>query len=155
MSSNTVKVYTAKMINAGKQIINTSKGNSLIQPIRFALSGSLATASHWLVMALMVNSGTLPAIATAVGAFIGAIVNYILQRNVTFQSNVAHRSALLRYVAICTLTWFLNLAFFLIFYQVFQLSLIVAQGITTLAIALMSYFLYKRIVFNEHQSQSI
>ncbi len=143
------------MIRAGKQIINTPKVNSFIQPMRFALSGGLATASHWLVMALMINVGTLPATATAVGAFIGAVVNYILQRNVTFKSNAAHRSTLRRYFAVCTLLWVANLLFFSIFHHAILLSAMYAQGITTLVVALMSYFLYKRIVFNDHQSQSI
>ena len=141
------------MIRAGKQIINTPKGNSFIRPIRFAFSGGLATASHWLVMALMINAGTLPAIATAVGAFIGAVVNYILQRNVTFQSNAAHRSTLRRYIAVCTLTWLANLLFFFFFHHITLLSAMYAQGITTFVVALMSYFLYKRVVFND-QSQS-
>ena len=143
------------MIGAGKQIINTSKGGSSLQAIRFAFSGGLATASHWLVMAIMIKVGTIPAIATAVGAFIGAVVNYILQRNVTFQSNAAHRSTLRRYIAVCTLTWIANLLFFSVFHHTILLSAMYAQGITTFVVALMSYFLYKRIVFNDHPSQSV
>lgn len=123
--------------------------------LRFSLAGGLATASHWLVMALMINAGAVPATATAIGAFIGAIINYILQRHVTFQSNVAHHFALLRYLGVCTLTWFVNLIFFLVLHRIVLLSPLYAQGITTLTVALMSYFLYKRIVFNDCQSEPV
>jgi len=103
----------------------------------------------------MVNAGRLPAIATAVGAFIGAIVNYILQCEVIFYSNANHRSVLLRYIAVCTLMWFANLILFLILHRIVLLSPMYAQGITTLLVALMSYFLCKRIVFNDCQSQPV
>lgn len=126
-----------------------------LRPLRFALSGGLATAAHWLIMALMINMSISPTLATAVGAFIGAVVNYILQRNVTFQSNATHRSVLLRYLGVCTLAWSANLLLFSVFHHTILLSAMYAQAITTLIVALMSYFLYKRMVFNDHLSQSI
>ncbi|NOY72953.1 MAG: GtrA family protein [Gammaproteobacteria bacterium] len=127
----------------------------LLQLIRFALSGGLATASHWFVMVLLINTGTTSVTATAVGAFIGAIVNYILQYKITFQSNAAHRSTVQPYIAVCTLMWIANLLFFLILHHTIQLSTIHAQGITSFVVALMSYFLYKRIVFNDPKSQPV
>ncbi|HED38941.1 MAG TPA: GtrA family protein [Chromatiales bacterium] len=126
-----------------------------LQPLRFALSGGLSTAAHWLVMGVMINAGTLPAVATATGALIGAIVNYVLQRHLTFQSSALHRTALPRYLSVCTVTWVANLLFFLLLHRIFLLSPMVAQGATTVAIALMSYFLYKRIVFNDRQTHPV
>ncbi len=143
------------MIRSVKQTINISKETFLCQSVRFAISGGLATLSHWLIMALMIYAGTTPAKATAVGAFIGATLNYILQHKVTFQSNVAHRSALLRYIVVCTLTWTANLFYFFILHHIIMLTAMYAQSITTFLVALMSYFLYKRIVFNGHQPQAV
>lgn len=104
--------------------------------------------THWLIMAFMVNAGTSPPTATATGGLIGAVVNYILQRKVTFRSNAAHGSILLRYLGVCTLIWFANLAFFLVFYRIALFSSVYAQGFTTFSVAIMSYFLYKRVVFH-------
>ncbi len=143
------------MISAVKYLINMFKGKILIQFIRFALSGGLATASHWLVMALMINADISSITATAVGASIGAIVNYILQYKITFQSSTAHRSTLQRYIAVCTLLWIANLLFFSILHHIILLSTMYAQGITSFVVALMSYFLYKRIVFNDPKSQPV
>lgn len=130
-------------------------GNKLsAQPIRFALSGGLATTSHWGSMAFMVSMGALPATATAIGALIGAAINYALQRSITFQSNTPHGATILRYLGACTLIWLANLVLFLVLHHTTQLSPLFAQGITTFTLAFMSYFLFKRIVFNDHQSSS-
>ncbi|PCH97221.1 MAG: polysaccharide biosynthesis protein GtrA [Gammaproteobacteria bacterium] len=136
-------------------IVKQIKNIFIFQSIRFAVSSGIATASHWFVMAILIVASTTPTVATAVGALIGAIVNYFLQRKITFRSSSANSSTLLSYIAVCIVIWFLNFLFFFIFYQIALLSTVVSQGITTLSVALISYFLYKRIVFNEHQPQSI
>ena len=141
------------MIKVGMQAISAVNSDSYTQLIRFVLSGGLATASHWLVMAFAISLGVIPVVATAIGAIIGAVVNYILQRNVTFQSNTPHRSALQRYLIVCLLIWAANLFFFFILYHISLLSAVYAQGITTFVVAFMSYLLFKKVVFHDHQSQ--
>ncbi len=118
------------------------------QSVRFALSGGLSTVSHWSVMALMMGIGVSPSMATAIGALVGAIINYILQRNVTFQSTISHQFALGRYLGVCTLAWTVNLILFELLHYTLLLSVLISQCIATFVIALMSYFLYKRVVFN-------
>ncbi|NOY67711.1 MAG: GtrA family protein [Gammaproteobacteria bacterium] len=127
----------------------------LLQSARFVLSGGIATASHWLVMAFMVNVGIRPLIATATGAFIGAIINYILQRYVTFQTKAVHRTVLLRYTGVCIIIWFSNFFIFISLFHIARLTPIYAQGITTLTLAVMSYYFYKRMVFNDQRSQPV
>jgi len=133
------------------RIVKQIMGN--FQSIRFILSSGFATASHWFVMAIMIVAGVDPTMATAGGALIGAIVNYFLQREITFRSNSTHRSTLLRYIAVCAIIWLFNLMLFFFFYKIALFSTLVAQSITTLAVAFISYFLYKGIVFNDHHSQ--
>ena len=121
----------------------------LFQPLRFVFSGGLATLSHWLVMGLLIMAGIQATLATAVGAFIGAVINYILQRNVTFRSAVAHSQALRAYLLVCVITWFANLAIFVACHHWFGLAPLYAQGLTTALVACLSYVLYKRMVFHE------
>jgi len=135
------------MIRAGIPTFSSIWNGSYLQPVRFTLVGGLATVSHWLVMALAINLGAMPAMATAIGAVIGALVNYILQRNVTFQSNNSHRTALRRYLIVCLLIWGANLFIFFTLYHIVLLATVYAQLLTTLLVAFMSYFLYKRTVF--------
>ncbi len=120
-----------------------------IQVLKFALSGGLATVCHWLVMAIMIYAGASALTATSVGALFGAIVNYYLQRNFTFQSTSSHCAVLMPYVFVCIQTWVTNFVLFYILHHISELNTVYAQIITTLITALLSYFLYKRIVFND------
>jgi putative flippase GtrA len=121
----------------------------LMQPLRFLFSGGLATLAHWLVMALLIMAGSDAAVATGVGAIVGALVNYILQRNVTFRSSVAHRRAMQAYLLACVIIWCANLAVFIILHSGLGLTPLYAQGLTTAIVACLSYVLYKRMVFHE------
>jgi len=114
------------------------------------MSGGLATVSHWLVMALLINAGTPAFTATGVGAFVGSIVNYFLQRNLTFQSKTPHRIALLRYNFVCLQTWITNLLIFYLLHHIALLNTAYSQLLTTFTVSLLSYFLYKRVVFYDH-----
>lgn len=49
------------------------------QVIRFLLSGGVATFIHWAVMGLFVSLGEQPTFATAIGALLGSIFNYLFQ----------------------------------------------------------------------------
>lgn len=121
----------------------------LFQPLRFVFSGGLATLAHWLVMALLIVAGVQAAVATAVGAFIGAVSNYFLQRNVTFRSDVAHRRALRAYLLVVVITWIANLLIFIACHHGLGLTPLYAQGVTTALVACLSYVLYKTMVFHE------
>jgi len=121
----------------------------LFEPMRFVFSGGVATLSHWLTMGLLIVAGTQPAVATAIGALIGAVINYILQRNVTFRSDVAHSQALRAYLLVCVITWVANLLIFIACHHWLGLTPLYAQGLTTALVAGLSYVLYKTMVFHE------
>ncbi|MCF6263191.1 MAG: GtrA family protein [Xanthomonadales bacterium] len=123
-----------------------------IELLKFTFSGGVATASHWLVMALLIHAGVAALVATAVGAFFGAVVNYFLQRNLTFESKTPHRIVFLPYLIVCLQIWIANGLIFYILHHAAKVNAVFSQGITTLIIALISYLLYKRIVFNDRKS---
>ena len=136
-------------------MISIFTGVFRLHPVRFFLSSALATSSHWFVMAIMILVQISPSVATAGGAFIGAIVNYFLQKKVTFRSSSSHHCTWLLYIGACTVIWLFNLIFFFIFYRIILFSTVVAQGTTTLTVAFISYFLFKGVFSNEHQPQTI
>jgi putative flippase GtrA len=121
----------------------------LAEFLRFIASGGAATLSHWLTMALLIVAGTAPSMATAVGAVVGAGVNYQLQKAYAFRSANSHRVALPRYVTACVLLWLTNLLLFVALHRLLQLSVVMAQFATTAFVALLSYWLYRHMVFNE------
>jgi putative flippase GtrA len=116
---------------------------------RFIIAGGLSTLSHWIVMALLVFAAVMPEIASATGALVGAAVNYILQKTFTFQSMQRHRNALPRYLAACAVLWLANLLIFSALIRLLNIQIITAQVVTTALVAILSYWLFKRSVFND------
>lgn len=125
------------------------------QALRFVASSLGATLAHWLLMLVLMLSGVGPAWATASGAFAGAVVNYLLQYRFTFACSSTHGPVLLRYLLVCLVTWCANLGIFLVLYPAMIISPVFAQGVTTFAVALLSFFLYKRVVFHVRQTQTV
>jgi len=133
---------------AGVDVLRLLNSARLAETMRFIVSGGAATLSHWLTMALLILAGMDSAMATAAGAAIGAGVNYLMQKTYTFRSESSHRVALPRYIAACALLWLANLLLFVSLNRLFALPVVPAQFVTTALVAMMSYLLYRRIVFN-------
>lgn len=98
-------------------------------------------------MAAGVASGIDAAAATAGGAAAGAAANYWLQRHALGASAVCHRSAVPRYLLVCTIAWVANLIVFASLQALTSLAIGVAQVVTTVIVAVLNLFLYDRVVF--------
>lgn len=118
--------------------------------LRFLLAGGAATALHWLVMALAVQLGVTPVLATATGAGAGLVFNYLAQHAWAFRSRLAHRLALPRYLTSAAIGWSLNLAVFSGLQQL-NASIVAAQIVATALVALINFLLSERFVFHEQQ----
>ena len=125
------------------------------QALRFVASSLGATLTHWLLMLVLIVTGMIPAWATAIGALAGAMVNYLLQYRFTFACSAAHGPVLLRYLLVCVVTWCANLGIFLVLYPTIIISPVFAQGVTTFAVALLSFLLYKKAVFHDRTPQAV
>ncbi|MEP7312147.1 MAG: GtrA family protein [Pseudomonadota bacterium] len=78
------------------------------QFLRFLVVGAIATTVQYCVLIAGVELlGWQPVWASGLGFALGAVVNYVLNRNFTFQSNAAHGRAVLRFavVALTGLGW--------------------------------------------------
>ena len=116
---------------------------------RFVVSGGVSTLSHWLTMALLIIAGMLPALATAIGAIVGAIVNYFAQKTFTFKSRKQHRITIPRYIAACAILWIANLVIFILLNESLAIAVAPAQLLTTTIVAILSYWLYRVMVFTD------
>jgi putative flippase GtrA len=134
---------------AGVDVLRLLNNARLAEAIRFLAAGGLATLSHWLTMALLIVTGTAPSLATAIGAVAGAGVNYLMQKVYAFRSANSHGFALPRYVAACVLLWLSNLLLFVLLHRLFTLPVVPAQFLTTAFVAMLSYWLYRHMVFIE------
>ncbi len=124
-----------------------------IQQIKkFILGGGSATLLHYSTMALLIFISIDPLYATTIGAFFGAILNYVLQYHYTFKSDRSHFHAILSYVASVSFGFIANTLLFALLYDKIQINLIVSQLITTAIITILNYILYKYIVFKPKES---
>ncbi len=124
-----------------------------IQQIKkFIIGGGSATLLHYLTMALLIFIGMKPLYATTIGAFFGAVLNYILQYHYTFESDKSHLYAILSYVVSVSFGFIANTLLFALLYESVQINLIFSQLITTAIITVLNYILYKYIVFKPKES---
>lgn len=116
--------------------------------LRFLTGGGLATLVHWLVMFLLIQADIDARFATAIGATVGLVVNYLAQYRYTFRSGLPHRLAFSRYLASTSLGWCLNLAGFSAIYTATGTPMF-SQAVASAATVLANYLLAEEFVFQE------
>ncbi|MGY8906686.1 MAG: GtrA family protein [Pseudomonadales bacterium] len=115
--------------------------------LRFLVSGGIATAVHWAALWGLILLQVDAVLASSMGAFLGAIVNYFLQYFFTFKTKRQHKQALLAYAPAVLVSWLLNLVLFYSLYGDVFLDPLVAQVATTAVVMVVNFLLYKKVVF--------
>jgi putative flippase GtrA len=124
------------------------KPGTIGQFIKFAAIGALGTICHYILLIVMVSKfGQSPVLATSCGALLGAIINYVLNRSLTFRSSRKHREALPRFLLLATIGLVLN---GLIMASLIDLGMfyLMAQLIATGFILLFNYFVSRVWIFH-------
>ena len=71
----------------------------------FLIVGVVATACHYLLLILLVEAfDTAPVLASAAGAFLGAIVSYALNRRLTFRTKRTHTITAPRFFTVAAIS---------------------------------------------------
>ena len=116
----------------------------LRQFITFSGVGAIATACHYVVLfVLVVDAGVHPVTASFCGALVGAIVSYVLNRTLTFQSTAQHRKTAPKFFLIAGLAVMLNSALISILILSVGLPYQVAQVLTTAVLIVVTFGLNK------------
>ena len=115
--------------------------------LRFLVSGGIATAVHWAALWGLILLQVDAVLASSIGAFLGAIVNYFLQYFFTFKTKRQHKQALLAYAPAVLVSWLLNLVLFYSLYGDVFLDPLVAQVATTAVVMVVNFLMYKKVVF--------
>lgn len=121
------------------------------QFLRFAAAGAVGTGCHYLVLiALTAGLGIAPGRAAACGALVGAIVNYLLSRNLIFRSERRHAEALPRFAAMAAFGAVLN---GLIVGGLARIGVhfLAAQLCATLLVLVLNYVMSKKWIFPSHK----
>jgi putative flippase GtrA len=115
--------------------------------LRFLASGGIATVAHWATLWSLINLQVEAVLASSLGAFVGAVVNYFLQYYFTFKTKRLHKQALLAYIPAVSVSWLLNLIVFYSLYGRLFSEPLMAQVVTTGILAVVNFLFYKKIVF--------
>ena len=115
---------------------------------RFLISGGIATIAHWGLMWWLILNGTHAILATAIGATLGAITNYLLQYYHTFRCTNQHTTTFIAYLITCLFTWIANILVFTILFKLLIHQPMIAQFLTTALMTIINFYLYKKIIFS-------
>jgi len=99
-------------------------------------------------MAMLIVVGMDPVYATAAGALVGAIFNYIMQYYYTFKSDKTHVYALFTYSLAVLFGFLSNELIFVFFYNFLNEKVIISQLSTTALVTIQNYLAYKYLVFS-------
>lgn len=115
----------------------------------YAAAGFVATAAHYALLAILVESGTLaPAPAAVAGAALGAVVAYALNRRGAFAGTTApHTRALPRFLATAALGAACSGACVWAGTALAGLHYLVAQAGATLLVMVLTYGVNRRWTF--------
>lgn len=102
------------------------------QFVRFAGVGVIGTAAHYSVLTLLASVlGVHPVSASALGFIVGAIVNYWLNRKLTFASTIRQIDGLFKFLVVASIGLLLNTAIVAVLIDHAGLHYLVAQIIAT------------------------
>jgi putative flippase GtrA len=121
-------------------VTDTPENNIPSQLSKYALIGLAATSVHYLIMAVLVQSGWFPVFASTAGAVAGAILAYVANRRFTFSVNHT-TSRMVRFMTVALLGLVMNAVLLMIFQIWFIESIVVAQLITTLCVFMTTFFI--------------
>lgn len=119
---------------------------------RYTATGGAATASHYALMAALVEAGDWPAgPASVAGATLGAVVAYGLNRTWTFAGQeVSHRRALPRFLAVAGAGALVNGCLVWAGTAALGWHWLGAQALATLAVLLAGYAANRNWSFSSH-----
>ena len=116
----------------------------------YAGVGAIGTCTQYAVLIAMVRSGyASPALSSMAGATIGAIVNYSLNRRITFRSNSNPLSTAPKFAIIALLGVLTNGLCMKLFATILELNYLVAQLVTTALVLGLTYLFNSAWTFNE------
>lgn len=104
----------------------------LVKLIKFSAVGALGTLAHYSVLVFLVQLLSVNVlVASSTGAFVGALVNYVLNYKWTFNSNKRHSEAMAKFFAVAGVGFVMNGLFMALFTEALVMHYLIAQAMTT------------------------
>ncbi len=106
--------------------------NFITQFIRYAGVGAIGTAAQYLTLILLVQFFKFDPVTASVHSFIvGGFVNYFLNYQITFKSDIPHKQAILKFFVIAFIGLAINSMMMTVAIEFFKLHYLLSQVIAT------------------------
>ena len=116
--------------------------------------GAIGTIGHYATLVLLVQLiHTDPVFATTIGFIIGALINYILNYRITFNSDKQHRETLTKFLIVACLGAVINAAIMTAGLAMFDLHYLIIQVIATCLVLALNFTANKYWTFANIQSE--
>ena len=126
---------------------------AIAQFSRFGVVGAVGTLAHYaLFLALIHAAAADPVAASAAGASLGALVNYVLNYRYTFRSARRHREALPRFLLVAAVGLALNTLLMAAFLNGLRLHYLAAQIGATLGVLVWNFLANRHWTFGKDAS---
>jgi len=122
----------------------------LRQFVRFAGVGCLSAIGHYGLLIFLVQLVRTDAVlASAAGALLGAVINYLLNYHFTFQSSKKHHESIAKFVVVAAVGLGLNTLFMWIMVNLLGLHYLLSQLVTTGLVLIWSFLGNRFWTFHE------
>lgn len=119
----------------------------------FAGIGAIGTAGHYATLILLVQSiQTDPVIASTTGFIVGALINYILNYRITFNSNKRHRETSIKFFSVALLGAVINGAIMSAGINMFDVHYLIIQVTASCIVLAFNFTANKYWTFADNQS---
>ena len=126
--------------------------NVLIQAFKFLGVGIIATLCHYAVLIALVEMRVLSAVpASALGAFVGAVVGYQLNYRFSFEARTPHADTIPRYLLVAAAALCLNTVWMALLDGKLHLPYLVAQIITTGLVFVFTFTAHRAWTFKNNR----
>ena len=116
---------------------------------KFLLVGGFSTALQYLILVLLVHFfSAIPTLASSLGYIMSALVNYLLNRRLTFQSDSPHRRAAPRFIFVVLSGLLLNGTIMWIGTDLFNNNYVIVQVFATVIVLIFNYTAHKTWSFS-------
>lgn len=115
---------------------------------KYVVAGLAATATHYVVMVVLINQLRLPeVVASSIGFVAGACVKYPLNYWAVFATGERHAAAIPRFVMSLAIAFALNAVLFALLLRYLDVHYMASQVITTGTVLLLNYLLARYWIF--------
>lgn len=124
-------------------------------PVVFTTVGAVATATHYTLYISLVELGMAsPVLSTFLGYSLGALISYVLNHRITFQSDRPHRSAAPRFAVIVGTGLAMNTALVALAYEALGVQYILAQVFATMVVFAFNYYASRHWAFASDEAMA-